>query len=87
MTNEQVFNAFRDKGIEVTIYETPYHIVGKVIIDTTEHDKQIRTAFIEECNRKLDELERAYKRRYSAEIVEMFAEVYEDFRTWLKEQK
>lgn len=45
MTNEEVMDVFKKKGIEVTIYETPYHTVEKVVIDTTEHDRQI----IEEC--------------------------------------
>lgn len=51
-----------------------------------KYDKQIKAEVIEECNRKLDELERDYKSCYGVEIVEMYAEVYEDFRTWLKEQ-
>lgn len=41
---------------------------------------------IDECNKKLDELERNYKSCYGAEIIEMNADVYEDFRAWLKEQ-
>ena len=41
---------------------------------------------IDECNKKLDELERNYKSCYGTEIIEMYADVYEDFRAWLKEQ-
>ena len=41
---------------------------------------------IDECNKKLDELERNYKSCFGTEIIEMYADVYEDFRAWLKEQ-
>ena len=41
---------------------------------------------IDECNKKLDELERNYKSCSGTEIIEMYAHVYEDFRAWLKEQ-
>lgn len=41
---------------------------------------------IDECNKKLDELERNYKSCFGTEIIEMYANVYEDFRAWLKEQ-
>lgn len=58
------------------------------IIEAIESYKQdIRAEVIDECNRKLDELERDYKSCYGVEIIEMYAEVYEDFRTWLKKQK
>lgn len=42
---------------------------------------------IDECNKKLDELERNYQSCYGTKIIEMYADVYEDFRAWLKEQK
>lgn len=41
---------------------------------------------IDECNKKLDELERNYKSCFGTKIIEMYAHVYEDFRAWLKEQ-
>lgn len=41
---------------------------------------------IDECNKKLDELERNYKSCFGTKIIEMYADVYEDFRAWLKEQ-
>ena len=52
-----------------------------------EHDKQIRSEFIEEVNKKLDELERNCESCYGSKIVEMYADTYEMFRKWLKEQK
>ena len=55
-------------------------------IDITELKKQIRADAIEECNKKLDELERNYQSCYGTKIIEMYADVYEDFRAWLKEQ-
>ena len=48
--------------------------------------QQGRTEAIEECNKKLDELERNYQSCYGTKIIEMYADVYEDFRAWLKEQ-
>ena len=39
---------------------------------------------IDECNKKLDELERNYKSCFGTKIIEMYADVYEDFRTWLR---
>ena len=51
-----------------------------------DHNKQVRAEVIDECNKKLDELERKYKSCYGAEIIEMYADVYEKFRAWLKEQ-
>ena len=42
---------------------------------------------IDECNKKLDELEINYESCFGTKIVEMYADVYEDFRAWLKEQK
>ena len=47
--------------------------------------QQGRTEAIEECNKKLDELERNYQSCYGTKIIEMYADVYEDFRAWLKE--
>ena len=52
-----------------------------------EHDKQIREEVIDVVNKKLDELERNYESCYGAKIVEMYADVYETFRKWLKENK
>ena len=52
-----------------------------------EHDKQIRANVIDEVNKKLDELKRNYRSCYGTEIIEMYADVYETFRKWLKEQK
>ena len=49
--------------------------------------KQIRAEVIGEVNKKLDELERNYESCYGAKIVEMYADTYEAFRKWLKEQK
>ena len=49
--------------------------------------QQARTDAIDECNKKLDELERNYQSCYGTKIIEMYADVYEDFRAWLKEQK
>ena len=49
--------------------------------------KQIREEVIDEVNKKLDELERNYESCYGAKIVEMYADTYETFRKWLKEQK
>lgn len=49
-----------------------------------EYNYKIKEKLIEECNRKLDDLERGYKRCYGAEIIEMYADVYEEFRTWLR---
>ena len=49
--------------------------------------QQGRTEAIEECNKKLDELERNYQSCYGTKIIEMYADVYEDFRAWLKEQE
>ena len=48
--------------------------------------QQCRTEAIDECNKKLDELERNYQSCYGTKIIEMYADVYEDFRAWLKEQ-
>ena len=48
--------------------------------------QQGRTEAIDECNKKLDELERNYQSCYGTKIIEMYADVYEDFRAWLKEQ-
>ena len=42
---------------------------------------------IDECNKKLDELEINYESCFGTKIIEMYADVYEDFRAWLKEQK
>ena len=39
---------------------------------------------IDECNKKLDELERNYQSCYGTKIIEMYADVYEDFRAWLR---
>lgn len=47
MTNEQMMREFNEKGIEVTIYQHPFR-AERVVIDTTEHDKQIRAEVIEE---------------------------------------
>lgn len=55
MTNEDVMKAFKEKGIEVTIYETPFHTIETVVIDTSEHDKQIRAEVIDELYNKIDE--------------------------------
>ena len=52
-----------------------------------EHDKQIRAEVIDEVNKKLDELERTCESCYGAKIVEMYADTYEMFRKWLKEQE
>ena len=52
-----------------------------------EHDKQIREEVIDVVNKKLDELERNYESCYGAKIVEMYADTYEAFRKWLKENK
>ena len=52
-----------------------------------EHDNQIKAEFIEEVNKKLDELERNCESCYGAKIVEMYADTYEMFRKWLDEQK
>ena len=52
-----------------------------------EHDKQIREEVIDDVNKKLDELERNYESCYGAKIVEMYADVYETFRKWLKEKE
>ena len=51
-----------------------------------EHDNQVKEEVIDEVNKKLDELERNYKSCYGSEIIEMYADVYETFREWLKEQ-
>ena len=53
------------------------------------HDNVAREMYckaIDEYNKKLDELERNYKSCYGTEIIEMYVDVYEDFRAWLKEQ-
>lgn len=55
-------------------------------IDLEEHDRQIRAEVVEECNKKLDELERKYKSCYGSEIIEMYADTYDEFRVWLKGQ-
>ena len=52
-----------------------------------EHDKKIKAEVIDECNKKLDELERNYESCYGTEIIEMYADVYEEFRKWLKEKE
>ena len=39
---------------------------------------------IDECNKKLDELERNYESCFGTKIIEMYADVYEDFRAWLR---
>ena len=52
-----------------------------------KHDKQIRAKVIDEINKKLDELERNYESCFGTKIIEMYADVYEDFRAWLKENK
>ena len=52
-----------------------------------EYDNQIRSEVIEEVNKKLDELERNCESCYGAKIVEMYADTYEMFRKWLKEQE
>ena len=48
--------------------------------------QQGRADAIDEVNKKLDELERNYESCYGAKIVEMYADTYETFRKWLKEQ-
>lgn len=48
MRNEDVFNAFREKGIEVTVYQSPFKTIESVVIDTHSHDEQIRAEAIEE---------------------------------------
>lgn len=55
MNSEQVMNAFKEKGIEVTVYETPYHTIEDVVIDTYEHDRQIRAEVIDKIYNKIDE--------------------------------
>ena len=52
-----------------------------------EHDKQIKEEVIDEVDKKLDELERNYESCHGTEIIEMYADVYNDFRAWLKENK
>ena len=49
--------------------------------------QQGRAEAMDECNKKLDELERNYQSCYGTKIIEMYAEIYEDFRAWLKEQE
>lgn len=48
MTSEQVMEAFKEKGIEVTIYQSPFKTIEKVVVDTYNHDKQIRAEVIDE---------------------------------------
>lgn len=43
MTSEQVMDAFKEKGIEVTIYQSPFKTIERVVVDTHNHDKQIKT--------------------------------------------
>lgn len=78
--------ALIDSGIQVNIHRENKDYDWEAEIITKEHDDKVIAKFIGECNRKLDELERNYKSCYGVEIIEMYAEVYEDFRTWLKEQ-
>ena len=52
-----------------------------------KYDKQIRAEVIDKVNKKLDELERNYESCYGAKIIEMYADVYETFKKWLKEQE
>ena len=46
--------------------------------------QQGRTDAIDECNKKLDELEINYESCFGTKIIEMYADVYEDFRAWLR---
>ena len=48
MTSEQVMDAFKEKGIEVKIYQTPFSTIEKVVIDTYNHDKQIKSDVIDD---------------------------------------
>ena len=51
-----------------------------------EYAKSQYNKAIDECNKKLDELEIKYESCFGTKIIEMYADVYEDFRAWLKEQ-
>ena len=66
-------------------YRIKEHTV-RIVNVPDEMVKKIRADAIEECNKKLDELERNYQSCYGTKIIEMYADVYEDFRAWLKEQ-
>ena len=55
MTEIDVMNAFKEKGIEVTIFQSPLKTMEKVVIDTSEHDKQIRADAIEECIQAIED--------------------------------
>lgn len=49
MTSEQVMSKFKEKGIEVTVYEDKIRGIVDCIVDTTKHDKQVRENIIDEC--------------------------------------
>ena len=49
-----------------------------------EYAKSQYNKAIDECNKKLDELEINYESCFGTKIIEMYADVYEDFRAWLR---
>ena len=61
--------------------------VNEMNVWLEEYYNQIRAEVIEEVNKKLDELERNCESCYGSKIVEMYADTYEMFRKWLKEQE
>ena len=61
--------------------------VNEMKIWLEEYDKQIKAEVIEEVNKKLDDLEINCESCYGSKIVEMYADTYEMFRKWLKEQE
>ena len=77
-------------GNKISVQYNEYNICQitrdclEIILDLYQ---QSREDAIDECNKKLDELERNYQSCYGTKIIEMYADVYEDFRAWLKEQK
>lgn len=47
-TNKYNVKVFKEKGIEVTVYEKSFHTIECVSIDTYEHDKQMKLDIMNE---------------------------------------
>lgn len=75
MTNEDVFKAFLEKGIEVTVFEHIFKGIQKIEINTYKHDVKIILDVIDLIDSHLW--------NYSHEVWEDFKPILEQ----LKEQK
>lgn len=94
MTEIDVMNAFKEKGIEVTVFQSPLKTTEKVVIDTSEHDKQIRAEVIDGILNKVNSYIADMKKYFSETQDETFLcaiseaqKVRNIIRDMLKEQK